>query len=131
MKLIRTFGRTAKAAEALIQAIERRGAVSTARVEGAVSAILSDVRRRGDAATQEYATRFDQLAEGASLLVSREEMRAAWGQTSPELRTAMELARENIHAFAEAQKPAEWMISPAAGLKTGEGIDPREVFTRK
>jgi histidinol dehydrogenase len=124
VKLVRTFGRSAKAAQALIQAIERRGAVSTAKVEGAVSAILADVRERGDAAALEYATQFDQLQQGASLLVSREEMKAAWEQTSPELRQAMEVARENIRRFAEAQMPAEWMSSPVDGLKTGQIVRP-------
>jgi histidinol dehydrogenase len=124
VKLVRTFGRSAKAAQALIQAIERRGTVSTAKVEGAVSSILADVRERGNAAVLEYATRFDQLQEGASLLVSREEMKAAWEQTSPELRQAMEVARENIRRFAEAQKPAEWMSSPMDGLKTGQIVRP-------
>ena len=124
MKLIKTFGRSAKAAEALIAAIERRGAVSTAKVEGVVSGVLADVRKRGDDAVLEYATRFDQLPQGASLLVSREEMKAAWEETSPELRRAMEVARENIRGFAEAQKPAEWMSSPIAGLKTGQIVRP-------
>jgi histidinol dehydrogenase len=124
VKLVRTFGRSAKAAQALIQAIERRGTVSTAKVEGAVSSILADVRERGNAAVLEYATRFDQLQEGASLLVSREEMKAAWEQTPPKLRQAMEVARENIRRFAEAQKPAEWMSSPMDGLKTGQIVRP-------
>ena len=117
MKLVKTFGRSAKAAAALIEAIERRGAVSTAKVERVVSGVLADVRRHGDEAVLEYATRFDQLREGASLLVSREEMKAAWEQTSPGLRKAMEVARENIRGFAEAQKPTEWMSSPMDGLK--------------
>jgi histidinol dehydrogenase len=120
VKLVRTFGRSAKAAEALIAAIEQRGAVSTAKVEDVVSGVLADVRRRGDEAVLEYATRFDHLQKGASLLVSRDEMRAAWEQTSPELRRAMEIARENIRGFAEAQKPTEWMSSPMDGLKTGQ-----------
>jgi histidinol dehydrogenase len=124
VKLVRTFGRSAKAAQASIEAIERRGTVSTAKVEGAVSSILADVRERGNAAVLEYATRFDQLQEGASLLVSREEMKAAWEQTPPKLRQAMEVARENIRRFAEAQKPAEWMSSPMDGLKTGQIVRP-------
>jgi len=120
MNLVRTYGRTAKAAAALIAAIEARGAVSTAKVEGVVSGILADVRKRGDAAVREYATQFDQLGDGASLLVSREEMKAAWESTAPELRRAMEVARENIRGFAAAQKPVEWTISPVDGLKTGQ-----------
>ncbi len=120
MKLVKTFGRTAKAAAALIEAIERRGAMNTAKVEATVTTILADVRQGGDAALSEYAGRFDALAEGTLLLVSREEMKAAWDQTAPALREAMEVAQGNIRRFAEAQKPAEWTISPAYGLKTGQ-----------
>jgi histidinol dehydrogenase len=120
VKLVKTFGRTAKAAAALIEAIERRGAMNTAKVEATVTTILADVRQGGDAALSEYAGRFDALAEGTLLLVSREEMKAAWDQTAPALREAMEVAQGNIRRFAEAQKPAEWTISPAYGLKTGQ-----------
>ncbi len=120
MKLVKTFGRSAKAAEALIEAIERRGAANTAKVEGVVSTIVADVQQRGDAGLRHYAEKYDGLATGAPLLVSQKEMEAAWEATAPELRTAMDVARLNIRAFAEAQKPAEWMLSPAEGVKTGQ-----------
>ena len=120
MKLVKTYGRTAQAAAELIASIECRGALSTAKVEGAVSKILADVRKRGDKALLEYATKFDQLAKGASLLVSRAEMQAAWETTAPELQEAMKIAQANIRRFAEAQKPSEWTISPTDGLKTGQ-----------
>ncbi len=119
MKLVKTYGRTAKAAAELIASIERRGAVSTAKVEGVVAKILADVRKRGDKALLEYATRFDQLAKGASLLVSREEMQDAWEATAPELQEAMLVAQGNIRRFAEAQKPEEWILEDE-GLKTGQ-----------
>ncbi len=124
MKLVKTYGRTAKAAAALIDAIERRGAVSTAKVEGVVPGILADVRERGDAAVREYAGRFDGLAEGSPLPVSRDEMKAAWEATAPALREAMEIAQGNIRRFAEAQKPREWMSESSPGLKTGQIVRP-------
>jgi len=123
MKLVRTYGRTAQAAVELIASIERRGAVSTAKVEGVVSKILADVRKRGDKAVLEYATKFDQLAKGASLLVSREEMQAAWEATAPELQQAMLIAQGNIRRFAEAQKPGEWTLEDN-GLKIGQIVRP-------
>ncbi|NYF79245.1 histidinol dehydrogenase [Granulicella arctica] len=124
MKLVRTFGRGKATANALIETLERRGAVSTARVEPVVRKILSEVQSNGDVALRKYATKFDDLAKGAPLLVSREEMKAAWEATDPALRTAMQTARKNIRAFAEAQKPAEWTISPADGVKTGQIVRP-------
>ena len=120
MKLIRTYGRSAKAASALIEAIEGRGASNTAKVEGVVSTIVAGVQQDGDAGLRHYAEKYDGLTKGAPLLVSREEMQAAWQATAPELSAAMELAQANIRAFAEAQKPAEWMISPAEGVRTGQ-----------
>ena len=124
MKLVKTYGKTAKTAAGLIEAIERRGAVNTAKVENVVATILADVRQGGDAAVIEYAGRFDglKLEDGTvqPLLVTREEMKAAWDGTAPELQRAMEVAQANIRAFAEAQKPKEWMSEGTPGVKTGQ-----------
>ncbi len=122
MKLVKTYGRSAKAAEELIEAIERRGSTNTAKVEATVRTILTDVRQGGELAVREYAERFDGLADDESLLVSREEMRQAWEATDAALREAMEVAQQNIRAFAEAQRPAEWMLEMTAGVKTGQVV---------
>ncbi len=123
MKLVKTFGRS-KAADALIERLEQRGAVSTARVEPVVRRILADVRKGGDRALLKHAMQLDGLDRGQALLVSRDEMREAWEATAPELQAAMMVARGNILAFAEAQMPREWTISPVAGVKTGQIVRP-------
>ena len=123
MKIMRTFGASAKEAEALIASLEARGAVSTAKVENVVRGILAEVRESGDGAIERYAKKFDGLGGGASLLVSPDEMKDAWDGTARELRDAMEIARENIREFAEAQRPKEWMgvpAFPAKGVRTGQ-----------
>lgn len=120
MKLVQTFGRGAKVAAALVETLEGRGAVNTARVEPVVRRILAGVRKGGDRALLKYAARFDESPKDSSLLVSREEMQAAWETTAPTLQAAMMVARGNILAFAEAQLPREWTISPAEGVKTGQ-----------
>lgn len=124
MKLVKTYGRSAKTASALIQSIEQRGAVSAAKVEPIVRRILADVRKSGDRGVRKYATKFDGLGKNQPLLVSREEMEAAWQATAPELQAAMMVARGNILAFAEAQLPKEWSISPVEGVKTGQIVRP-------
>ena len=124
MKLIRTFGRTAQAAEAAIESLEQRGSVSTGSVEPIVRAILATVRKRGDKALTGYATKFDGLQKNQSVLVGPEEMQAAWQATDPKLQAAMMVARGNILAFAEAQKAKEWMFSPANGVQTGQIVRP-------
>ncbi|HEV2646087.1 MAG TPA: histidinol dehydrogenase [Acidobacteriaceae bacterium] len=120
MKLVKTFGRGRVRAEAMIAALEQRGALNTSKVEKIVSAIVTDVRRRGDAGLRRYAEKFDGLKSGAALLVSRDEMRVAWEATAPELQAAMRAAQANIRGFAEAQRPKEWTLEPVAGLKTGQ-----------
>jgi histidinol dehydrogenase len=126
MKLVRTFGRGKATAYALIEALEQRGAVITARVEPVVRRILAEVRKSGDRALLNYAAQLDGLAKGQALLVSRAEMKAAWEGTAPELQAAMMVARGNILAFAEAQLPQEWTISPVDGAKTGQIVRPLE-----
>ena len=124
MRLVKTFGRGAAAAAVLIETLERRGALSTARVEPVVRRILAEVRKNGDRALLKYAAEFDGLEKGQGLLVSRDEMKAAWEETTPKLQAAMMVARGNILAFAEAQSPQEWTISPVAGVKTGQIVRP-------
>jgi histidinol dehydrogenase len=126
MKLVRTFERTKKAAAALIETIEKRGAANTSKVEPVVRRILADVQTRGDAALRSYAANFDGLPPNAPLLVSRDEMKAAWKSTAPELQSAMRAAQKNIRAFASAQKPREWTIAPAPGVATGQLVRPIE-----
>jgi histidinol dehydrogenase len=124
MKVVKTFGRGKAAADALIESLERRGAVNTARVEPVVQKILAAVQKGGDRALLKYAAEFDDLAKGQTLLVSRDEMKAAWDSTAPALQAAMMVARGNILAFAEAQMPQEWTMSPADGVKTGQIVRP-------
>ena len=125
MKLIRTYGDTGEAAEAVLRQIERRGAANTAKVDGIVREIVQSVRAIGDEALLAYAKRFDHLSPDCTeLRVTREEMQSAWEATAPELREAMQLAQSNIRSFAEAQKPKEWQREVAAGVVTGQIVRP-------
>jgi len=105
MKLVKTFGRGKARADEMIRALEQRGAANTSKVENTVTKIVTDVRKRGDAALREYAAKFDGLTKGAPLLVSQDETKAAWEATAPQLQAAMRIAQANIRAFAEKQKP--------------------------
>jgi histidinol dehydrogenase len=123
MKIIPTFGETKDRADVAIKQLEQRGAVNTAKVDTTVRTILADVRQGGDAALREYAVRFDELGE-QPLLVSREEMKAAWESTTEELKAAMRLAQANIRAFAEKQLPKAWSFRPVEGMEVGQIVRP-------
>jgi histidinol dehydrogenase len=124
MKILKTFGDSAPAAEAAIRQLEQRGAVNTAKVDAVVQNILSAVRERGDAAVREYAAKLDGLTDEQPLLVSRAEMQAAWESTSEELKAALRLAQANIRAFAEKQLPRAWSFRPTEGMEVGQIVRP-------
>jgi histidinol dehydrogenase len=124
MKLIRTYGRTAQTAAAAIESLEQRGSVSTASVEPTVRAILSAIRKRGDKALAEYATKFDGLQKGRPIQVTPEEMQQAWDALDAKLQQAMRTAQANIQAFAEAQRAEEWTLSTSEGVTTGQIVRP-------
>ena len=132
MKLVKTFGDGAATAEALIEGMECRGAVNTAKVDATVRTILAEVRQGGIKAVVEYAGRFDGLriakdgsgGRDQSLRVSREEMKAAWEATDETLKAAMQAARANILAFAERQMPKSWTFQPVEGVETGQVVRP-------
>jgi histidinol dehydrogenase len=124
MRVLKTFGENAKAAEDTLQQLEQRGAANTAKVDGVVREILAAVRERGDAALREYTARFDGLATDQPLLVSREEMQSAWEATSEELKAAMRLAQANIRTFAEKQLPRAWSFRPSEGMEVGQIVRP-------
>lgn len=126
MKVVRTFGRDKARADAVIAALEQRGALNTSKVKKTVKAIVADVRDKGDRALLKYAAKFDGLAKDAALRVSREEMQAAWEATAPALRDAMQIAQASIRAFAEAQKPGEWTRAADDGVKVGQIVRPLE-----
>ena len=124
MRILKTFGANAEAAEAAIAQIERRGSTNTAKVDGVVREVLAAVRERGDGALREYAAKFDGLSDAQSLRVSRAEMQAAWEGLSEELKAAMRLAQVNIRTFAEKQLPRAWSFRPSEGMEVGQIIRP-------
>jgi histidinol dehydrogenase len=124
MKILKTFGADASAADEAIQQLEQRGAINTAKVDAVVRDILSTVQHRGDPAVREFATSFDGLTGDQPFLVSRAEMQAAWETTSEELKAAMRLAQANIRGFAERQLPRAWSFRPVEGMEVGQIVRP-------
>jgi histidinol dehydrogenase len=125
MKLIRTYGKTAAQAEAILRQIEERAGAATGRLEPAVKRILADIRRKGDDALRRYAERLDGLSPSTEMRVTREEMAAAWEQTPKELRKSMEVAAANIRRFARWQMPKEW-TRKLPGVQVGQRALPLE-----
>ncbi|HEV3333737.1 MAG TPA: histidinol dehydrogenase [Bryobacteraceae bacterium] len=100
-----------------------RKAARFSEAEAVVRPILEAVRTRGDKALMEYARRFDRLERRSVRVPEAELERAARGLT-PDFRKAVETALANIRAYAEKQKPREWMSAATAGLRLGQVVRP-------
>ena len=87
------------------------------------SRIVSDVRRRGDAALFAWTKRLDHLAlNSKSVWVSRAELSSARKRVSREFLAAMDHAARNIRAVARRQKPQEWTIQVEPGVRAGQHV---------
>ena len=95
-----------------------------ANVEPAVTAIIADVRARGDEALFEYTARFDK-AQLTSLEVSAEEINEAFEAVDPEFLDILREAAANIRLFHEKQVRNSFVIN-RDGVVMGQKVTPIE-----
>lgn len=91
----------------------------------AVSSIIAQVRRTGDAALKAYAKEFDG-AELACLEVSKEEIDEAFDTVEPEFLDILREAAVNIRAFHEKQVRSSFVINEKDGVVMGQKVMPIE-----
>ena len=94
-----------------------------AGVRTTVSAIISRVRKGGDAALRELSVELDRV-ELKDIEVPNDQLRRAFDALSPDLRRAMEHAAANITTFHESQKPQVSSIIIEPGIVVGRRPDP-------
>lgn len=92
-------------------------------VEAVVSAIIADVRARGDEALLEYTAKFDK-ANLTSLQVTQAEIEEALTQVEPEFLRILRDAAANIRAFHSAQKRSSFVLNDTPGIVMGQKIIP-------
>src|SRR5262245_61179285 len=89
-------------------------------VDSVVRDIVSDVRRRGDAAVVEYTIRFDRIAVTAGTLrLSDAEIDGAASAVSDDERAAIGFAAARIEAYHRKLLPADIDFVDAAGVRLG------------
>ena len=110
-----------------IVAALRTLAPPAAEVRAAVSAIVDDVRSRGDAAVRECSLRLDGVRLPAGYAVPPAELRACLEAQSPALRAALELAAGNVRAYHEREASGPWRETLAQGQIVGQEIVPLAV----
>ena len=95
---------------------------TASNVEAVVSAIIADVRARGDAALFDYAARFDKAALTA-LEVTPEEIGEAFAAVEPEFLDILREAAANIRLFHEKQVRSSFVIN-RNGVTMGQKVIP-------
>ena len=110
--------------DALQKRVMNRSQLQNDDVSRSVKEIVARVRDEGDKALFEYTEKFDRakITED-NVLVSREEIEAAYAAASPEWLEAMREAARRITAFHEKQKQNTW-IDFQPGIALGQKITP-------
>ncbi|RME63586.1 MAG: histidinol dehydrogenase [Alphaproteobacteria bacterium] len=91
-----------------------------ADVQGAVAAIIADVRARGDAALIDLTRRFDRFdLARAGMRIGADAVAEARRACTPAQLDALAFAASRIRAFHAAQKPADLRHEDAAGVSLG------------
>ena len=107
----------------------RQGSAQTdPAIERAVTAILDDVRRRGDAAVRDYTARFDGFgADGAALELPPAEWRRALDAIAPARRAALEAAAARVRSYHARQLEVcgrSWSYRDEDGTLLGQKVTP-------
>ena len=86
--------------------------------------MIAAVRRRGDAALRQYATRFDGLRPRQPLVIERSAFAALSRSVGPDVRRAIRVAAANIERVARAQVPRTWGVRVAPGVRIEHRVSP-------
>jgi len=89
-------------------------------VDGAVAAILADVKKRGDAAVLEYTAKWDrQVLTPATMRFPADEIRDAHKKCDADTLKALHIAAERIADYHRRQMPKDEMYRGADGISLG------------
>ncbi len=111
--------------ESSITALGARGEKVPVEIARTVTAIVEDVRNRGDSALAEYTLRFDRVdidSVGAEL--SRASMERALDRLKAGDRGLIEDAAEAIRSFHSRQMEKTWTYNPEPGVELGQKVTP-------
>lgn len=105
--------------------LDRNEAIFGERItpDEAVRRILRDVRERGDAAVREWTQKIDRV--DTPLVVTREQVQAAYEQVAPEIVDALRLAAKRIEAYHRRQPAISWIHNDEEGV-VGQLVRPIE-----
>jgi len=124
--MIRLIATTdARAREEMFAKMKSRSVAFDQELLHTVSAVIDDVRRRGDEALLEYTRRFDRIDLRADQLrLDEAELQGSAEKVSLRVVEALRGAIRNVRAFHERQIERSWEYSPAPGVVLGQQLIP-------
>ncbi len=109
----------------LLRDLLKRSPQNYGEYEERVSAIVDDVRARGDEALFAYTEKFDRAdVRPDNVRVTQEEIQNAYREVDPALVDVIRKALENIRAYHEKQKKYSWFDSTPNGTLLGQKVTP-------
>ncbi len=109
----------------LIKRLEDRYQSADDKRRQIVSAIIAEVRARGDEALLEYTNKFDAPnLDQEHLRVSAAEIEAAESKLKPELKATINKAIGRVRDFHEHEKQESWLVTRDDGAITGRLVHP-------
>ncbi len=98
------------------ETICKRPEINSADLSSIVNGILENVKINGDSAIRSYAEKFDGVSL-KNLLISEYEISLSKDQVSEELKSAIQLAKNNIECFHKGQKESINRIETSDGVE--------------
>ncbi len=103
--------------------IASRAVVFDAELLATVSAIIEDVRARGDSALIDYSERFDGVRPAAEdLRLDEAALRESASRADARVVEALRESIRRVRAFHEREREESWEFEPAAGVRLGQRV---------
>ncbi|MEN8140754.1 MAG: histidinol dehydrogenase [Thermodesulfobacteriota bacterium] len=113
------------AGQQLLRDLNERFQLADPKCREIVAEIISQVRKRGDAAVIDYSRKFDAPEmDVAGLRATSAELAAAYDQVDEEVMAAIRLAKDRIQAFHEREMEDSWLMTREDGTITGRLVRP-------
>lgn len=108
---------------ATVARIRSRNVALDAQLLSEASAIMQEVRVRGDAALVDYAARFDGcVLQAGELRVDEGVLRHSAARVSPPVLEAIREAIQRVRAFHELERQHSWVVETEPGVRLGQRI---------
>jgi histidinol dehydrogenase len=125
ISLLQLDGRSADFDQRL-QSLLDRSHEQVEGVESVVEEIISDIRKRGDAALLDYTRRFDHVEadSAAKLELSPQRLQQALDRIPQDQRRALEVSIERVKSFHQRQGAESWTYTDDSGTLLGQKVTP-------